>query len=107
MPAGAKEYIKASIARVRIYCSRVKERLCPMQEKPATPFETHGYLSDEIDGFRTIIRTQTPYKEWFEFAQELNLFGSKAIRAHTFDQSDTRQMTITALFIRSHQSLQA
>ena len=48
---------------------------------------------------------KTPYKEWFEFAQELNLFGSKAIRAHTFDQSDTR--TITALFIRSHQSLQA
>ena len=72
-----------------------------------TRFETHGFLSDEIEGFRTIVRTKTPYKQWFGFAQELNLFGSVAIRAHTFDQRDTRQLTISALFIRSHQSLQA
>ena len=78
-----------------------------MREKPATPFETHGYLSDEIDGFRTVVRTRAPYKEWFDFAQELNLFGSIAIRAFTFDQTNTQRMTISALFIRSHQSVQA
>jgi hypothetical protein len=78
-----------------------------MQTKQATPFETHGFLSDEIESFRKIVRTKKPYKEWFDFAQELNLFGSEAIRAHTFDQNDTQRMTISALFIRSHQSLQA
>ena len=78
-----------------------------MWEKPMTPFETHGFLSDEIENFRAIVRTKSPFKEWFDFAQELNIFGSVAIRAHTFDQNDTQQMTISALFIRSHQSLQA
>jgi len=34
-----------------------------MPEKQATPFETHGFLSDEIEGFRTIVSTTTPYKE--------------------------------------------
>ena len=72
-----------------------------------TLFETHGFLSDEIEGFRTVIRTRAPYQQWFDFAQELNLFGSQAIRAHTFDQTDTQRMTISALFIRSHQSLQS
>jgi hypothetical protein len=72
-----------------------------------TPFETHGFLSDEIEGFRTVVRTRAPYKQWFDFAQELNLFGSEAIRAHTFDQADTQRMAISALFIRSHQSLQS
>jgi uncharacterized protein DUF5677 len=78
-----------------------------MRAKQATPFETHGFLSDEIESFRKIVRTREPFKEWFGFAQELNLFGSEAIRAHTFDQNDTQRMTISALFIRSHQSLQA
>jgi hypothetical protein len=78
-----------------------------MRAKQATPFETHGFLSDEIESFRKIVRTREPFKEWFGFAQELNLFGSEAIRAHTFDQNDTQRMTISALFIRAHQSLQA
>jgi len=107
MSASARDYIKALVARLRVYCSRVKETLCPSRTKQATPFETHGFLSDEIDRFRAVVRTRTPYKEWFDFAQELNLFGSVAIRAHTFNQNDTQQMTISALFIRSHQSLQA
>jgi Family of unknown function (DUF5677) len=77
------------------------------QSAKTTSFETYGFLSDEIDGFRTIIKTQSPYKEWFDFAQELNLFGSEAIREHKFNQADTQQMTVTALFIRSHQSFQA
>ncbi len=72
-----------------------------------SPFETHGFFSDEIENFRAIVRTKSPYKEWFDFAQELNLFGSVAIRAYKFDQNDTQRMTISALFIRSHQSLQA
>jgi Family of unknown function (DUF5677) len=95
------------IDRLKAYCSRIKGALFPTRASQATPFETHGFLSDEIDGFRTVVRTRTPYKEWFDFAQELNLFGSVAIRAHTFDQNDTQRMTISALFIRSHQSLQA
>ncbi len=107
MPTSAREYIKALIARLRAYCSRVKEAFCPTQTKQTTPFETHGFLSNEIDGFRNVVRTSTPYKEWFDFTQELNLFGSEAIRTHTFDQNDTQRMTISALFIRSHQSLQA
>jgi uncharacterized protein DUF5677 len=107
MPASARECIKALIARLRAYCSRVKEAFCPTRTKQATPFETHGFLSDEIDGFCSIVRTRTPHKEWFDFAQELNLFGSEAVRAHTFDQNDTQRIMISALFIRSHQSLQA
>ena len=107
MPAGAKEYIEASITRLKAYCSRVKCALCPTREKQMSPFETHGFFSDEIENFRAIVRTKSPYKEWFDFAQELNLFGSVAIRAYKFDQNDTQRMTISALFIRSHQSLQA
>jgi hypothetical protein len=71
-----------------------------------TVFETHGFLSDEIDTFRTVVRTKNPYRQWFEFAGELNLYGSEAIRAHRFNERDTQRMTISALFIRSHQSLQ-
>ena len=95
------------IERLKTYRSRIRSALCPARAKRTTPFETYGYLSDEIDGFRTVVRTKAPYKQWFDFAQELNLFGSEAIRAHKFDQSDTQQMTISALFIRTHQSLQA
>jgi Family of unknown function (DUF5677) len=107
MPAIAKDRIKLLVARFKIYCLRVKNALCPTRVEKATPFETHGFLSDEIEGFRAVVRTRAPYKEWFDFAQELNLFGSVAIRAHTFDQTDTQRMTISALFIRSHQSVQA
>jgi hypothetical protein len=103
----AKKYIKVLIDRLKAYCSRIKDALCPTRASQATPFETHGFLSDEINRFRTVVRTTTPYKQWFDFAQELNLFGSEAIRAHRFDQNDTQTMTISALFIRSHQSLQA
>ncbi len=107
MLTSAKKYIKALIARLKAYCSRIKDARCPTRANQATPFETHGFLSDEIIRFRTAVRTTTPYKQWFDFAQELNLFGSEAIRAHKFDQNDTQTMTISALFIRSHQSLQA
>jgi hypothetical protein len=107
MPKSAKKYIKALIAHLKVHCLRINDALRSTRAKQATPFETHGFLSDEIDGFRTVVRTRAPYKQWFDFAQELNLFGSEAIRTHTFSQTDTQRMTISALFIRSHQSLQA
>jgi hypothetical protein len=107
MRASTKDYIQSCVIRLKAYCSRVNYALCPTRKQQMTRFETHGFLSDEIEGFRTVVRTKTPYKDWFDFAQELNLFGSVAIRTHTFDERDTQQMTISALFIRSHQSLQA
>jgi hypothetical protein len=107
MLTNANKYVKALIARLNAYCPRIKDALCPTRASQDTPFETHGFLSDEINRFRKVVRTVTPYKKWFDFAQELNLFGSEAIRAHKFDQNDTQTMTISALFIRSHQSLQA
>jgi hypothetical protein len=107
MLTSAKKYIKVLIARLKAYCSRIMGALCPTRVSQVTPFETHGFLSDEINRFRKVVRTTTPYKQWFDFAQELNLFGSEVIRAHKFDQNDTQTMTISALFIRSHQSLHA
>jgi hypothetical protein len=99
--------INPVIERFKTYCARIRSAICPTRTSRATSFETHGYLSDEIGRFHTVVRTKAPYKQWFDFAQELNLFGSEAIRAYTFDQSDTQRMTLSALFIRSHQSLQA
>jgi hypothetical protein len=60
MPAGTKEYIKASINRLKAYYSRVMHALFPMREKQMTLFETHGFLSDEIENFRAIVNPRRP-----------------------------------------------
>jgi len=103
--ANAREHNKIReglYRRLKLYFSRFKNALCPMPEKTGDAVETHGFLSDEIEGFRTIVSTTTPYKEWFDFAQELNLFGFHYHNGRTHSINDTQQMTITALFIRSH-----
>jgi len=67
------------------------ERPLSRGERPADPAawisEMCARLGDRLaaifDGFRRVVRTKDPYKQWFEHADDPNCYGSAAIRARS------------------------
>ncbi len=70
-------------------------------------FGTAGFLSGAMDRFRTSLRAVPSYRLWFEFAEDLNRLGLDMLRDHEPPRHDNQKLTVTALFVRAHQSLPA
>ncbi|MFI4998283.1 MAG: DUF5677 domain-containing protein [Reyranellales bacterium] len=70
-------------------------------------FATDGFLSPTIDRFRTSMRKVPTYRQWFEFAEDLNRLGIDMQRDRDIPRNDNQKLTIAALFVRAHQSFQA
>jgi hypothetical protein len=70
-------------------------------------FDAQGFLSPAIASFRTPVRQVAVYKQWFDFAEELNRLGLDMLRDHEVPRDDNQRVTIAALFVRAHQSFQA
>jgi Family of unknown function (DUF5677) len=70
-------------------------------------FNTHGLLSPDIEKFRAAIRNVPTYKVWFEFGDELNRLGLDMLQGLDIPFTDNQRLTISALFVRAHKSLQA
>lgn len=70
-------------------------------------FNTHGFLSPDIEKFRSTIRNVPTYKVWFEFGDELNRLGLDMLQGLDVPLTDNQRLMISALFVRAHKSLQA
>ena len=70
-------------------------------------FQRHGFLSQELDAFRTAVRGQPPTKPWFELADDLNRLGLDMLNAHETPLDDNARLLIAAFFVRAHKSFQA
>jgi len=70
-------------------------------------FSALGFLSSEIDSFRTAIREWTPARAWFELGDELTGLGLQLLRDHETPLHDNQRFCIATLFVRTHQSHQA
>lgn len=71
------------------------------------PFETEGFLSEEIDEFCRHVRTTEPFKAWFDYAKCLVKLGFEMLGPLETPRSDERLMYLNAAFVRVHQGLQA
>ncbi len=70
-------------------------------------FSQDGYLSPEIEQLSRTLRNTEPYRQWFNFADELNRFGIGILDNLQVPRHDQQRVTICALFVRAHQSFQA
>jgi Family of unknown function (DUF5677) len=70
-------------------------------------FETKGFLSPEMDSFRTTVRGRSPTKPWFELADDMNKLGLDMLKGHQIPLNDNPRLLIGAFFLRTHKSFQA
>jgi hypothetical protein len=66
-----------------------------------------GFLSPDVEAFRTAVRTSPRYAVWFEFAEELIREGLDILANHEVRRGDNQQLLLSGLFVRAHQSFQA
>jgi Family of unknown function (DUF5677) len=71
------------------------------------PFSTQGFLSPELEKFRTALRGIPAYRAWFEFGDDLNRLGHEMLDGLDVPLDDNQRLTIAGLFVRAHKSLQA
>jgi hypothetical protein len=69
-------------------------------------FETEGFFSKEIDGFRQHVRTTEPFNKWFDYALGLVRIGFEMLGPLETALSDERQLYLNTAFVRVHQALQ-
>jgi hypothetical protein len=60
-----------------------------------------------MEKFRATLRSVPAYKQWFEFAEDLNSLGLQMLDGLNVTLNDNQRLTIAALFVRAHKSLQA
>ena len=60
-----------------------------------------------MDRFRASLRTVPSYNLWLEFAEDPNRLGLDMLRDNETLRHDNQKITVAALFVRAHQSLQA
>ena len=83
-------------------------RLCWFGKQWATmSFETEGFFSPEIEGFRRNVRDEQPTKAWFDYALDLNRLGFDMLRRVDTLLADNRQFSLNAHFVSVHQSFQS
>ena len=71
-------------------------------------FDTDGFFSHEMDGFRDSVKAEEPSKAWFAFALELNRAMHEVLHHLPVPQpEDKAALTLAALLIRTIQSYQA
>jgi hypothetical protein len=70
-------------------------------------FRIDGFLSSSMTGFTATLRQVPAYKQWFDFAEDLNRLGHDMLEGHETFPTDNQLLVISALFIRAHQSFQA
>lgn len=71
------------------------------------PFGTDGFLSPEIERFRSYVRNNDPSKSWFDLADDLNHLSLELLQKHQTPLDDPQRFTFSGLFVRAHQSFQA
>jgi len=77
----------------------------PPASKPG--FDAQGFLSPEIDTFRSSIRSWAPAAPWFALAEDLNGLGLDLLRHEETPLHYNQRFCIATLFVRTHQSFQA
>jgi Family of unknown function (DUF5677) len=70
-------------------------------------FAALGFRSPEIEKFRSTIRNVPAYRAWFDFGDDLNRLGIDMLQGLDVPLTDNQRLTIAALFVRAHKSLQA
>jgi len=70
-------------------------------------FDTHGFRSPEIEKFRSTLRNVPAYKAWLDFGDDLIRLGIDMLQGLDVPLRDNQRLTIAALFVRAHKSLQA
>ena len=71
-------------------------------------FEADGFLSPEIDNFRDAVNSESPSKEWFEFAGALNRACHEVLCQLSVPQTNNEPALVrAALLLRALQSYQA
>jgi Family of unknown function (DUF5677) len=70
-------------------------------------FATLGFFSPEIDELRHAIRRSEQCAPWFTLAQDLSRFALEILSDHQVPLDDRQRLSISALFVRAHQSCQA
>ncbi len=71
------------------------------------PWVQQGFLSPELEKFRTALRGIPAYRAWFEFGDDLNRLGHEMLDGRDVPLDDNQRLTIAGLFVRAHKSLQA
>ena len=70
-------------------------------------FESHGFLSPDMDVFKAAVRGRLPTKPWFELADGLNHLALDILNGHETPLDDNQRLLITALFVRVHKAFQS
>jgi hypothetical protein len=70
-------------------------------------FDTHGFFSPEIAKFQMFVRSQPESKPWFALADDLNRLCLNLLRVHETPLDNRALLTLSAAFVRAHQSYQA
>jgi hypothetical protein len=68
-------------------------------------FVTHGFMF--AGSFAASVREVPDYKLWFTYADDLNRLGLDMLQDLDVPQDDSQRVTIAALFMRAHRSVQA
>jgi hypothetical protein len=74
---------------------------------PQASFAALGFFSSEIDELRYVVRKSAPCAPWFAFAEDLSRFALEMLSDHQVPLDDRQRLSISALFVRAHQSCQA
>jgi hypothetical protein len=78
-----------------------------MEGDRSMAFDTSGFLSPALSGFRETLRSVPTYRVWFEFSESLNRLGLELLRDRDVPLQDSQRVTIAGLFVRAHKSFQA
>jgi hypothetical protein len=70
-------------------------------------FKKKGFLSSDMDYFRTVLRTVPEYQLWFAFAEDLVRLGLDMLNGLETPRDDPQRLAMSPLFVRTHQSFQA
>jgi hypothetical protein len=81
-------------------------RLTRQGETPAS-FARLGFFSPEINELQYAIRRSARCAPWFAFAEDLSRFALDMLGDHKVSLDDPPRMSISSLFVRTHQSFQA
>ena len=92
---------------VRAFELMPQQRGSTDSRKSKMTFNKDGFLSQSMEAFSTSLRNENTYRQWFDFARELNRFGIGILDNLQVPRHDNQRVTICALFTRAHQSFQA
>jgi hypothetical protein len=70
-------------------------------------FDTLGFRSPVMEQFRSTLRAVPAFKAWLDFGDDLNRLGLQMLDGLDAPLDDNQRLTIAALFVRAHKSLQA